>query len=168
MQRSVDMAYESVNPYNGKVLKTFDDITDEQLEATVARAAKTFEESWSLKAISYRGSILKRAAAILRERLDEFARPITLEMGKLWAESQDEVRLSADILEYYANQGPEFLAPKTLIVQEGEAVVESEPIGIILGVEPWNFPYYQLARVVGPSFILGNVVMVKHASNVPQ
>ncbi|HXL27657.1 MAG TPA: NAD-dependent succinate-semialdehyde dehydrogenase [Chthoniobacterales bacterium] len=162
------MAYKSVNPYNGKVLKTFDDITDEQLEATVARAAKTFEESWSLKAISYRGSILKRAAAILRERLDEFARPITLEMGKLWAESQDEVRLSADILEYYANQGPEFLAPKTLIVQEGEAVVESEPIGIIFGVEPWNFPYYQLARVVGPSFILGNVVMVKHASNVPQ
>ncbi len=162
------MAYKSVNPYNGKVLRTFDDMTDEQLEAAVARAAKTYEENWSLKDISYRGSVLKRAAAILRERLDEFARPITLEMGKLWGESQDEVRLSADILEYYANHGEEFLAPKTLNVQEGEAVVESEPIGIIFGVEPWNFPYYQLARVVGPSFILGNVMMVKHASNVPQ
>lgn len=162
------MAYKSVNPYNGKVLRTFDDMTDEQLEAAVARAAKTYEENWSLKDISYRGSVLKRAAAILRERLDEFARPITLEMGKLWGESQDEVRLSADILEYYANHGGEFLAPKTLNVQEGEAVVESEPIGIIFGVEPWNFPYYQLARVVGPSFILGNVMMVKHASNVPQ
>jgi succinate-semialdehyde dehydrogenase / glutarate-semialdehyde dehydrogenase len=162
------MAYKSVNPYNGNVLKTVDDITDEQLEAAVGRAAKTYEENWRLKDISYRGSVLKRAAAILRERLDEFARPITLEMGKLWAESQDEVRLSADILEYYADHGQEFLAPKTINVQEGEAVVESEPIGIIFGVEPWNFPYYQLARVVGPSFILGNVMMVKHASNVPQ
>ena len=69
------MAYKSVNPYNGKVLKMFDDMTDEQLEATVARAAKTFEETWSLKAISYRGSILKRAAAKLRERLDDSRAP---------------------------------------------------------------------------------------------
>jgi succinate-semialdehyde dehydrogenase/glutarate-semialdehyde dehydrogenase len=83
------MAYKSVNPYNGNVLKTVDDITDEQLEAAVGRAAKTYEENWRLKDISYRGSVLKRAAAILRERLDEFARPITLEMDKLWAESQD-------------------------------------------------------------------------------
>ena len=77
-------------------------------------------------------------------------------------------RLSADILDYYANCGEKFLAPKKLDVQEGEAFVESEPVGIVFCVEPWNFPYYQLARVVGPSFSLGNVVMVKHASNVPQ
>jgi succinate-semialdehyde dehydrogenase / glutarate-semialdehyde dehydrogenase len=162
------MAYRSVNPFNGKTLKSFDDMTDDQLEVAIARADTAYNEEWGRKEISYRSSILKRAAAILRERLDEFARPITLEMGKLWAESQAEVKLSADILDYYANFGEKFLAPRKLDVQEGEAFVENEPVGIVFCVEPWNFPYYQLARVVGPSFILGNVVMVKHASNVPQ
>jgi succinate-semialdehyde dehydrogenase/glutarate-semialdehyde dehydrogenase len=162
------MSYKSVNPFNGEILKFFDDMTDGQVEAAIARADSAYNEEWSRKEISYRSSILTRAAAILRERLDDFARPITLEMGKLWAESQAEVRLSADILDYYANCGEKFLAPKKLDVQEGEAFVESEPVGIVFCVEPWNFPYYQLARVVGPSFSLGNVVMVKHASNVPQ
>lgn len=162
------MGYKSVNPFDGKILKSFADMTEEQVEAAVARADSAYEEDWSRKEISYRRSVLQRAAAILRERVDEFARPITLEMGKLWAESQAEVKLSADILEYYANFGEKFLAPKKLDVEDGEAFVESEPVGIIFAVEPWNFPYYQLARVVGPSFILGNVVMVKHASNVPQ
>ncbi len=162
------MSYKSVNPFNGEILEFFDDMTDGQVEAAIARADSAYNEEWSRKEISYRSSILTRAAAILRERLDEFARPITLEMGKLWAESQAEVRLSADILDYYANCGEKFLAPKKLDVQEGEAFVESEPVGIVFCVEPWNFPYYQLARVVGPSFSLGNVVMVKHASNVPQ
>jgi succinate-semialdehyde dehydrogenase / glutarate-semialdehyde dehydrogenase len=76
--------------------------------------------------------------------------------------------LSADILEYYAVHGEKFLAPQRLDVDEGEATVESAPIGIVFAVEPWNFPYYQLARVAGPSLILGNVMLVKHASNVPQ
>jgi succinate-semialdehyde dehydrogenase / glutarate-semialdehyde dehydrogenase len=162
------MAYKSVNPFNGETLKSFDDISDVQLEAAITRAENAYKEEWSEKEISYRSSILKRAATLLRENLDEFARPITLEMGKLWAESQAEVRLSADILDYYAKFGEKFLAPRKLDVEEGEAIVENEPVGIIFGVEPWNFPYYQLARVVGPALILGNVVMVKHASNVPQ
>jgi succinate-semialdehyde dehydrogenase/glutarate-semialdehyde dehydrogenase len=161
------MAYKSVNPYNGKTLKTFADIGDAGLEQAVVLADRAFA-SWSQKRISERGQVLRRAASIMRERLDDFARPITLEMGKLWVEAQEEVKLSADILEYYADQGETFLKPQKLNVGEGEAFVENEPIGIVFGVEPWNFPYYQLARVVGPSLILGNVVMVKHASNVPQ
>jgi succinate-semialdehyde dehydrogenase/glutarate-semialdehyde dehydrogenase len=161
------MAYKSINPFNGKTLKTFVDITDAELETSVARADQIFA-SWSQKSISQRGDVLRRAASIMREKLDQYARPITLEMGKLWVEAQEEVKLSADILEYYADQGEAFLAPQRLKVTEGEAFVANEPIGIVFGVEPWNFPYYQLARVVGPALILGNVVIIKHASNVPQ
>jgi succinate-semialdehyde dehydrogenase/glutarate-semialdehyde dehydrogenase len=162
------MAYKSVNPYTGTVLKTFDNMTDAALEAAIAQAERRYEDDWRTQSISQRAGVLKRAAAIMRERADELARHITLEMGKLWMEAKGEVELSADILEYYADRGREFLAPTQLTVDEGEAIVESEPVGIVFAVEPWNFPYYQLARVAGPSLILGNVLMVKHASNVPQ
>ncbi len=91
-----------------------------------------------------------------------------MEMGKLIAESRGEVALSADIIDYYAQHGEEFLAPKTLAPHSGEATVESSPIGVLFGIEPWNFPYYQLARFVAPNLMAGNVVMVKHAPSVPQ
>jgi succinate-semialdehyde dehydrogenase/glutarate-semialdehyde dehydrogenase len=162
------MAYKSVNPFDGTVLKTFDDITDGALEAAVAQAQHCYVNQWSTKPIAQRADVLKRAATVMRERTDELARYVTLEMGKLWNEAKGEVKLSADILEYYAKHGAEFLAPQHFTVDEGEAIVESDPIGIVFAVEPWNFPYYQLARVAGPSLILGNVVLVKHASNVPQ
>jgi succinate-semialdehyde dehydrogenase/glutarate-semialdehyde dehydrogenase len=161
------MAYKSINPFNGKEVKAFADVSDTQLESAIALADNVFG-AWRAKPIAERAAVLKRSASILRDRLDGFATLITLEMGKLWIEAQEEVKLSADILEYYADQGAGFLAPTTLAVQDGEAIVESEPMGIIFAVEPWNFPYYQLARVVGPSLMLGNVMMVKHASNVPQ
>jgi succinate-semialdehyde dehydrogenase / glutarate-semialdehyde dehydrogenase len=162
------MAYRSINPYNDETLKTYDDITDAALESAVARAEQTFAATWSRNSIARRAAALKRAAALMRERSTELARLITLEMGKLINESLGEVALSADILEYYAEQGPKMLAAQHLVVEEGEATVESEPLGVLFCVEPWNFPYYQLARVAGPSLILGNVMLVKHASNVPQ
>ena len=113
--------------------------------------------------------MLARAADILRTRVEDFARPITLEMGKLIEESRGEVALSADILDYYAQNAERFLAPQQLApASGGEATIESSPIGVLLGVEPWNFPYYQLARFVAPNLMVGNVVLVKHASNVPQ
>src|SRR5258708_17366043 len=89
-------------------------------------------------------------------------------MGKLLSESLGEVDLSADILEYYADNAEVFLTPEKLKVSGGEAVVESEPLGVLFCIEPWNFPYYQLARVVGPNLMLGNTLIVKHAPNVPQ
>jgi succinate-semialdehyde dehydrogenase/glutarate-semialdehyde dehydrogenase len=162
------MAYRSINPYNGEVLKTYDDITDAALEAAVARANQAFATAWSHEPIARRAAVLKRAAGSMRDRSKELARLITLEMGKLINESLGEVALSADILEYYADHGPKMLAAQKLVVEDGEAAVESEPLGVLFCVEPWNFPYYQLARVAGPSLILGNVILVKHASNVPQ
>jgi succinate-semialdehyde dehydrogenase / glutarate-semialdehyde dehydrogenase len=162
------MAYRSVNPFNGSVLKSFDDTTDAALEASIVLAERSFINEWSTKPIAQRAKVLKRSARLLRERADELARYVTVEMGKLWNEAKGEVALSADILDYYADHGAEFLAPRRLTVDEGEASIENDPIGIVFAVEPWNFPYYQLARVAGPSLILGNVMLVKHASNVPQ
>jgi succinate-semialdehyde dehydrogenase / glutarate-semialdehyde dehydrogenase len=162
------MAYRSINPYNDKILKTFDDISDSALESAVSRAELVFDTLWSREPIARRAAVLKRAATLMRERSADLARLITLEMGKLINESLGEVSLSADILEYYAVQGPKMLAAQQLVIEEGEAAVESEPLGVLFCVEPWNFPYYQLARVAGPSLILGNVMLVKHASNVPQ
>ncbi|MDQ1540775.1 MAG: succinate-semialdehyde dehydrogenase / glutarate-semialdehyde dehydrogenase, partial [Actinomycetota bacterium] len=97
----------------------------------------------------------------------EYAQYITTEMGKLIGTSEAEVGLSAAILDYYANRAETFLAARALPESPG-AVVETEPIGVILAIEPWNFPYYQLARVAGPQLVAGNVLVVKHAENVPQ
>jgi succinate-semialdehyde dehydrogenase/glutarate-semialdehyde dehydrogenase len=138
------------------------------LQEIIARAEAVYETDWKRRTIEQRKTIMKKAAAILREKLDEFAKPITLEMGKLFGEAQAEVTLSADILDYYAENAGTFLAPRKLKIAEGEAVVESEPLGVLFCVEPWNFPYYQLARVAGPDLMAGNVLIVKHAPNVPQ
>ena len=162
------MAYQSTNPYDGKVVKTFEEISDAQLEAKLKAAAECFESVWRQQTFAQRKVVLARAAAILRERSQEFAELITLEMGKLIQQSQGEVALSAAILDYYAEHAQAFLAPETLTTPKGEATVESAPIGVVFGVEPWNYPYYQVARFAAPNLMAGNVVMVKHASNVPQ
>ncbi len=161
------MSYQSINPYNGELVKSFDEHTDQQLDASIAAAATCFE-SWRKLTFAERAGIVTKAAAIMRERAEEFARPMTLEMGKLFAESVGEVMLSADILDYYATHAERFLAPEQLTPSSGEAVVESTPLGIIFGVQPWNFPYYQLARFAAPNLMAGNVVMVKHSGTVPQ
>ena len=162
------MAYQTINPYTEELVESFKEHTDAQLEAIITQAEETYENDWSLRSFAERKAIVKKAASILREKLDEFAEPITLEMGKLFREAQGEVELSADILDYYADNAEKFLAPEKLKVKEGEAFVENESLGVLFCVEPWNFPYYQLARVAGPNLMVGNILIVKHAPNVPQ
>ncbi len=161
------MSYQSVNPYNGELVRSFEEQTDPELENAIATAADCFE-AWRKLSYNERAAIVSKAAAIMQERSEEFARPVTLEMGKLFAESLGEVALSADILDYYATHAERFLAPERLNPESGEAVVESSPLGVLFGVQPWNFPYYQLARFAGPNLMAGNVVMVKHSGTVPQ
>lgn len=161
------MAYQSTNPYDGKVVATFDEIDDSQLESKLAAASSCFD-SWRDTSFAERKAVLARAAALMRERSKDLARLITLEMGKLLPQSAGEVALSAAILDYYAEHAEAFLAPEKLTTPRGEAFVESAPIGVLFGVEPWNYPYYQIARFAAPNLMAGNVVMVKHASNVPQ
>ena len=161
------MAYQSINPATDEEGQSFAELTDAQLEAAIATAATCFE-SWRQTSFVQRAAIVSKAAAIMRERSDDLARLMTLEMGKLIAEAQGEVALSADIIDYYANHAEKFLATEQLTPSSGAAEVISTPFGVLFGVQPWNFPYYQLTRFAAPNIMAGNVVMVKHASCVPQ
>jgi succinate-semialdehyde dehydrogenase/glutarate-semialdehyde dehydrogenase len=161
------MAYQSVNPFDGTILKTFDEFTDQQLETALVTATESFE-IWRRMTFTERATIVAKAATGLRKQIEKFAHLMTLEMGKLIDQARGEVLLSADILDYYANNAELFLAPEQLKPASGEAVVVNSPIGVLFGVQPWNFPYYQLARFAAPNLMAGNVVMVKHASCVPQ
>ena len=161
------MAYQSVNPYDGKILKTFEELSDRQLEAALETAAACFE-IWRHTTFAERAAVVAKASSIMRARIDEFARPVTMEMGKLIGQARGEVVLSADIIDYYAKNAERFLATEYLKPSSGEAEVESSPIGVLFGVQPWNFPYYQLARFAAPNLMAGNVVIVKHAGCVPQ
>jgi succinate-semialdehyde dehydrogenase/glutarate-semialdehyde dehydrogenase len=161
------MSYQSVNPFDGKLLKTFPEMSNEQLEAAIATASKCFD-TWRKKSYSERALIVGKAAELMHSRVDEFARPATLEMGKRINEARGEVEFSSRILAYYAKNAERFLAPVKLNPTVGAAHMESSPIGVVFCVEPWNFPFYQLARIAGPHLMAGNVVMVKHAGCVPQ
>lgn len=161
------MTFQTLNPATGKIERTFPFVSDEQVAQAVSLADETFRSDWRLRSVAERAVIMKKAAALLREREQEFATYATVEMGKLIGQSLYEVRLSADILEYYADNGEAFLADRVVKGTE-RSIVAREPVGVLFAVEPWNFPYYQLARVAGPQLVAGNVVIFKHAPSVPQ
>ena len=161
------MTYQSLNPATGKLLKKFEEITDKELETKLAAAANCYK-TWRHKSYAERAKIVEKAAALMHAHIDDFAKPMTLEMGKRISEARGEVEFSSSILSYYAKNAERFLAPEKLHPTIGEAHMESSPIGVIFGVEPWNFPYYQLARVAGPHLMAGNVLVIKHAGCVPQ
>jgi succinate-semialdehyde dehydrogenase / glutarate-semialdehyde dehydrogenase len=161
------MAYQSLNPATGKLLKTFEELSDRELEEKLVAAAKCFE-TWKHNSYAERAVVIAKAAALLHEQAEAFAHTMTLEMGKRISEARGEVEFSANILAYYAENAERFLADVELHPSLGDGHMESSPIGVVFGVEPWNFPYYQLARVAGPHLMAGNVLVVKHAGCVPQ
>ena len=161
------MAIQTTNPFNNKVLKTFDEISDEVLQNKIAQAHKAFQ-IWKKTDVKERAKLLANVAAIMLKRKAELAKLVTLEMGKLITQSESEVEMCASVYQYYADNAEEFLKDKPLKVKEGKAFVRYSPTGIILGVEPWNFPYNQVGRLTAPNIVAGNVIMIKHASNVPQ
>jgi len=161
------MAYESVNPFDNKLNKSFADISDKQLEEKMVVATACFEK-WKRTSYAHRAAIVAKAAKLMHEQADHFARIMTKEMGKRISEARGEVEFSSNILAYYAKNAERFLADVELHPTLGEGHMESSPIGVIFGVEPWNFPYYQLARVAGPHLMAGNTLVVKHAGCVPQ
>ena len=164
------MAYETRNPYTGEVLKTFPDATDAEVRQAIDTAHQAFR-SWKDVGFPERARVMQNAADILRKDRAGFARLLTLEMGKLSSEADAEVELSAAIFEYYAVNAERLLTPEPLPVAdplEGEATLTCEPLGVLLAIEPWNFPYYQIARIIAPQLSAGNTMLLKHASNVPQ
>jgi succinate-semialdehyde dehydrogenase/glutarate-semialdehyde dehydrogenase len=161
------MPFETRNPTTGELIKTFAYLSNSEIDAAIHAADKCYREDWRFRSVSERASVVRRAAQILRTGLEEFASYLILEMGKLADQAKFEVNLSADILEYYANNAEEFLKPQPL-ASVPNSVVITEPLGVLVGIEPWNFPYYQLARVAGPQLMAGNVLLMKHAPSVPQ
>ncbi len=161
------MSYQSINPFDNKTIKSFKELTDQQLEEKLALAVSCFA-TWKTKSYDERAKVIHQAARLLHEQADHFAHIMTLEMGKRISEAKGEVEFSSKILDYYAKNAERFLADVKLNPEHGIGHMESSPIGVVFCVEPWNFPYYQLARIAGPHLMAGNTVLVKHAGNVPQ
>lgn len=164
------MPYATINPYTDELVQSFSDATDAQVEQAIAQADATFK-AWKKTTFAERAAIMRKAADLLRQDKRRYADFLTLEMGKLTAEAEAEVELSAQIFDYYAKNAEALLKPEKLPVAdpaEGEAVVVHEPLGVLLAIEPWNFPYYQIARIIAPQLSAGNTILLKHASNVPQ
>ncbi|WP_412485953.1 NAD-dependent succinate-semialdehyde dehydrogenase [Shewanella chilikensis] len=164
------MAYATINPFSGELIKEFPNATDAEVTEAIESAHQAFL-SWRNTSFANKAEILNRAAALLRDSKRRYAELLTLEMGKVIGEAEAEVELSAQILEYYAEHAERLLAPQKLPVAdpaEGEALLVNEPLGVLLAIEPWNFPYYQIARILAPQLSAGNTLLLKHASNVPQ
>ena len=161
------MPIQTVNPYTNKVVKTFEELTDDQLERKIAKAHKTYQ-SWRNTPLEARARLLQKVAELMREKKAELSRLITLEMGKLIAQSEAEIEMCASVYDYYAKNAAEFLKDRPMKVDSGKAFVRLTPTGIVLAVEPWNYPLNQVARLAAPNIVGGNVVVLKHASNVPQ
>lgn len=162
------MAYKTINPYTNEVEKEFPNATDEELEAVLAKAHQLYL-NWrnDSESLEDRKAILHRVADILRERRTEYATIMSHDMGKLIGEAEGEVDLCADICDYYADKADEFLKPRTLETDAGKAYYIKQSTGVLVAVEPWNFPFYQIARVFAPNFIIGNPMILKDASNCP-
>lgn len=161
------MAYQTVNPANNRLIKEYAPHSDADVEAALQKADALYHSAWSKGDIAQRLPILHRLADLIDSRVEELAKIASQEMGKLIGQSRGEVKLCAQIARYYADNAERFLAPVKYPSELGEAWVEHHPIGVLMAVEPWNFPYYQLMRVFAPNFAAGNPVVSKHASIVP-
>lgn len=161
-------SYATVNPYTNEVVREFPSLGGEEIDRVVERAHRAWEP-WRERAATERAAVVGRAAALMRECNEELARTITLETGKLIRHSRAELDLTTRILEYYAQNGPAQIADQPLEMdEEGSAIIRNEPLGVLLTVQPWNFPAYQAIRISAPNLVLGNTILLKHAGSVPQ
>ncbi len=160
------MAIESVNPSTGDTIKTYDEMTPQQTAAAVADAHEAWK-SWRKVPFRERAVPMKKAAAILRQRKEEFATLMALEMGKPLKQGIAEAEKSALGCDYYADHAEGHLAPETIKTDASKSGVAFEPMGVVLAVMPWNFPFWQVFRFAAPALMAGNSGVLKHASNVP-
>jgi succinate-semialdehyde dehydrogenase/glutarate-semialdehyde dehydrogenase len=161
------MSIKTTNPATNKVLKSFEEMTEKQVDNAITLSSTTYKE-WKKTSYAERASLLHRVAKLMRGQKTKLAELITLEMGKIISQSESEIDLSANILDYYAENAETFLADKKLNPESGQAFVRSSSIGVLFGVMPWNFPFYQVVRFAAPNIMVGNTILLKHASIVPQ
>jgi succinate-semialdehyde dehydrogenase/glutarate-semialdehyde dehydrogenase len=161
------MAIATINPATGEVLKTFEPISDAQLEEKLQRAVNTFGE-FRKTSFARRGAMMVKAAEILEADKEKLGRVMTTEMGKTYRSAVDEAAKCAWVCRYYAENAEKFLADEVADVAGSRSFVRYQPVGPILAVMPWNYPFWQVFRFIAPSLMAGNVGLLKHASNVPQ
>jgi succinate-semialdehyde dehydrogenase/glutarate-semialdehyde dehydrogenase len=162
--------YAVVDPATGETLKTYDTISDDDLREAIGRAAAA-HKSWSRDTtVQERAAIIRRVAELHNERKQELGEIIVREMGKPIEQAVGEVEFAASIYEYYADNTPALLKdePIELLEGEGSAFIRRTPVGPLLGIMPWNYPYYQVARFAGPNLVVGNTILLKHAPQCPE
>src|SRR3990167_10713902 len=161
------MPIQSKNPTTEKVLKRFKEISDKDLEKKVALASKTFK-TWKETSFKERSVLMRKLGEYLRDHTEDFSRLQMLEMGKTMKSGPAGIEKCASLCDYYADNAEKILANESLHTDKKEQYVEFDPLGIILAVMPWNFPFWQVYRFAVPALMASNVGVLKHASNVPQ
>jgi succinate-semialdehyde dehydrogenase/glutarate-semialdehyde dehydrogenase len=162
------MAMQSINPATGELLGTFETWNQEILDDVVTQAGYLFEDWSKLTPIEDRCLMIKRVADVLRDDSELLAELITLEMGKTFAEAEVEIEKCAMICEFYAEKGPQFLQDEVVVTDASHSYINYQPLGVVLAVMPWNYPFWQVFRFAAPALVAGNIAILKHASNVPQ
>ncbi len=159
------MSVQSINSANGEVIESFEEFTSQQVDSALGQAHAAF---WRWRETSFveRSALMHRCAAYLRDHKEEFARTISLEMGKAIGESEAEIEKCAWNCDYYAEHAPQFLAREDIPTNATESYVQFEPLGVVLAVMPWNFPFWQVFRFAAPALMAGNAAVLKHSSNV--
>jgi succinate-semialdehyde dehydrogenase / glutarate-semialdehyde dehydrogenase len=162
--------YAVVNPATGEVLKEYPTISDDELKDAIARADKAHREWTASTTVEERSALLRRVGELHGEQRERLAEIIVREMGKPIEQALGEVDFCVDIYTYYADNGPKLLAdePIELLAGEGSALIRRSSVGTLLGIMPWNFPYYQVARFAGPNLVIGNTILLKHAPQCPE
>jgi len=161
------MAMKSINPATGEVLASFDELTDKELDAKLKLAVEA-AAAWRQTNFGMRGRLMHNVAGVLEKRRDELARMMTQEMGKTLASAKGEVDKCALVCRYYAENASTFLADQVMASDASRSYARFLPLGVVLAVMPWNFPFWQLFRFAAPGLMAGNAGILKHASNVPQ
>lgn len=156
---------QSINPANNQVIKTYQEISDNELSVLLNNMQSAFED-WKTKSFNFRASLMKTAAEILRSKREEYSRLMTLEMGKPIVQSRAEIDKCAWVCEYYADNAENFLQDEFVQTDASKSFVTFQPLGVVLAVMPWNFPFWQVFRFAAPTLMAGNVGLLKHASNV--
>src|SRR5579862_8705099 len=162
--------YAVVDPATGETVKEYPTISDDELRDAITRADRAHREWSQATSVADRASLVRRVAELHTERRKELAEIIALEMGKPIGQARGEIAFSASIYEFYADNAEALMAdePIELLGGEGSAIVRRSSFGVLLGIMPWNFPYYQVARFAGPNLIIGNTILLKHAPQCPQ
>ena len=164
----MSVEYQVVNPFTGAVESQFPTATDEEIAAAIERSAAAYRP-WSETAVAERAAVLNRVADLYAERITDLAALITREMGKTTAEAVGEIEFVVEIYRYYADNGPTLLADEPIPSSTGgKAIVRKSAVGPLLGIMPWNYPYYQVARFAGPNLMVGNTILLKHAPQCPE